>query len=147
MKIVFILTMIVTAVICSFTSLFACLEGEFALGALSCVLAVLVGLVTLAHARDADEPVPDACIPAEWASEGVLEAGMILSKIHPADWQLEEIMTIRLAAYLDRTWKQLHDEWGYGEAGEESYRDGLLHGFAMATRQAASHFKIKLEKL
>jgi len=93
-----------------------------------------------------EDPVPDPCIAAEWASEGVLEENMVICEIHPADWQLEEIMAIRLEAYLKRRWRRLHDEWGYDPAATANYDDGLRCGFAIATRQVASQFNIDLEK-
>jgi len=102
------MTMVVSGVAC----LLACMQQDFPWALNFLMSGIGCGLVLWVFACPKDEPV-DPCIPEEWASEGVLEAGMILGEIHPADWQLEEIMTIRLEAYLNRTWKQLHDEWGY----------------------------------
>jgi len=121
-------------VLCSLMSLFALLEQntDWALyfgGGAGC------GLLLWVLACPKDDPVDE-----------LLEENMVIGEVHPAAWQLEEVMDIRLEAYLNRMWKRLHKEWGFDLAATASYDDGLRCGFAIATRQIASHFDIELEK-
>ena len=134
MKIVIVSTLICTTCLCGFACLFALLSDDSGLGFYLGLAACLLFFSLWLSLRE--DPV-DPCIPAEET--------MVISEIHPSDWQLEEIMTIRLEDYLKRTWKRLHGEWGYDPAGQGD-TNLMLHGFAMATRQTASQFNINLEK-
>jgi hypothetical protein len=138
------ITLICTTCLCGFASLFACLDGNSSFGVYFLVGVFLSGFGLWLNVRE-DDP-DDLCIPAEYASEEVLKENMVICEIHPAEWQLEEIMTARLESYLKRKWRRLNDEWGYDPKAVASYDDGLVTGFAMAIRYTARHFKIDLEK-
>jgi hypothetical protein len=131
MKIVFVPILIGITSLCGFACLFACLEGDTGFGFYFFLAACLSGFSLWTNVRD----------------DPVLKENMVVGEVHPAAWQLEEVMDIRLEAYLNRTWKRLHKEWGFDPADVSTYDDGLVTGFALATRQIACHFDIKLEKL
>ncbi len=139
------MSLVVTMILGGILSLLACVHQDYGWALYFLGAGIGCGLLVWVFTCSKDEPT-DPCIPSKWAFDGVLKENVVIADITPADWQLEEIMTIRLEAYLKRTWRQLHDEWGYDPAATASYDDGLRTGFAIATRQVACKFNIKLEK-
>jgi len=138
------LALIIMAVVCGLASVLACMNQDYYFAVYSLVSGILCGLCVVAHPKD--DPKSDPCIPAEWASDEILKENLVISEFHPADWQIEEVMTIRWESYLRGLWRQLKDEWDYDPAAVASYDDGLVTGFAIAVQKIACKFDIDLEK-
>ena len=92
----------------------------------------------------------DPCIPAEWASDEILNENVVVGDIRPAGWQMEEVMKARLKACLKQMWNPLNLERKVERVNDveylEGYQDGQLNGYALAVRELARTFDIDLEK-
>lgn len=137
MKIVFIPTLILATLIGGFASLFACLNGDFSIGILFLVTACMSGFALWLNVRD----------------DPILEENMVIGEIHPADWQLEEIMTIRLESCLKRMFDSVPTEQTECTPLTSNdtqfvlgYNTGRLDGAYMILLEIAQVFKIDLEK-